>query len=78
MVAFHGVPVCCESMLIGIALMFFHQKGAFNAPPIAGTEVTTGMEVEPVKGTTGNPGMFGFFGNDLFAVRVNFLPLESK
>ena len=74
-IAFHGVPVFCERMLVGIALVLLNEKSPFNAPAITSTEITAGMGVEPTDWAAGDPRLFVLFGDDLRGLGVDLLPL---
>ncbi len=74
-IAFHGVPVFSEGMLVGIALVLLYQKTGFNPPAVSSPEVAAGMDVEASEGATGYPGVFTVLGDDLGCVGIDFFPL---
>ena len=40
-IAFHGIPLLGEGVLVGVALVLLDQEGPFDAPAVAGGEVAT-------------------------------------
>ena len=75
MIAFHGVPVFSERMLVGVTLVLLDQKRPFDPPTITGTEVTARMDVESTDRAAGDPGVFVRFGDDLRGLGIDLLPL---
>ncbi len=74
-IPFYRIPILGKGMFIGVALVFFDQKAAFDPPAVAGAEVTAGMQVQAVERATGKPGMFCRLGNDRQCVGIKRFPL---
>jgi len=78
-VAFHRVPVLCEGVFVGVALVLFDQKGALDTPAIASTEIAAGMHIQSTEGAAGDPDVSVLFGHDLRGVRIDLAILfESE
>jgi hypothetical protein len=56
-------------------VMLLNQKSPFDPPAITGTEVTTGMDVEPTDGAAGEPSLFALFSDDLRGLGIDRFPL---
>ena len=72
--ALHGIPVKRKSVLIVIAIPFFHQETALNSPSVSSSQVAPFMKITAGKRFTRYPGVFTVLVLNGTAL-PNFIPL---
>jgi hypothetical protein len=74
MVAWHGIPIVGEGMLVAVTLALLDLHTDFDTPALASGEVTAGMDGVVLEPVAGEPHMAGLLIDKLTAVGVDVLP----